>query len=155
MRRSVTLPAPPQGVPEAFAEAHYFDRGLRTKPVGRDDRPAWAAAPDRVGFRGEFVLGDNDLAIEYFRLRHARRPLTWLGLYGRSSDKTHGDRQNYAGLGIWILDGRIVDPAALLRDLRKLVGLANPEQLSILDANARSFSTDYLPRYLADRKSVV
>lgn len=141
--------------PDAFLEAHFYDGGLRTKPLGLNGaRPSWAPEAERVGFRDEFVLAEQDLAVELYRLLHQGRKLSWLAVYRASVDRSYGDRRNHAGVGVWLADQIIVDPHRLLKALGVLsdaVVQGGPDQL---EADSAKFLSSFLPKQVADLSSV-
>lgn len=135
-----------------FLEAHYYSAGLRHHVFANGGkRPSWAPAPDSVGFRDEFVLEHDDAAIEFQRRNVSGNRVTWVGVYYRSIDEKLGDRQNYAGIGVWANELVIVDAKKLLNALMqfagKIAGGGNPVSLA---KQAAGFLSDrYLPKYLA------
>jgi outer membrane murein-binding lipoprotein Lpp len=138
--------------PPYFLEAHYYSSGLRHHVFGNGgQRPMWAPAAESVGFRDEFALVDNDAVIEFQRRIVDGNRVTWLGVYFRSIDEKLGDRQNYAGIGVWTNNLVIVDARKLLNALMQFAGKiaegSNPEMLA---KPAEGFLSDrYLPKYLA------
>jgi hypothetical protein len=140
---------------DAFLEAHHYDGGLRTVPLGRGGaRPDWAPHAERVGFRDEFVLTDRDQAIEFYRVRHQGRKLTWLAVYRRSVDRSYGDRRNHAGVGVWLIDQMVVEPRKLLKGLSVMAEAVSQNGPLDLESDAAHFLSGFLPKYLLAMDSV-
>ena len=137
------------GTPHAFLEAHHYQGGLRITPLGVAARPDWAPAGDRVGFRDEFPLGEGEWAVEFYRLLHGGRRVTWIGLFKRSVDLNFGDRRNHAGVGLWLADHHLIEAETLLKALATFAGPIESEIGSAGYATqAERFVADYLPGYL-------
>ena len=137
------------GTPHAFLEAHHYDGGLRITPLGVATRPGWAPDGERVGFRDEFPLGDGEWAVEFYRLLHQGRRVTWIGLFKRSVDRSFGDRRNHAGVGLWLADQHLIEAENLLKALATFAGPIESEvRTSGYAAQAERFVADYLPGYL-------
>jgi hypothetical protein len=134
---------------EHFVEAHYYAGGLRHLPFGTARRPSWAPAEDSVGFQDEFQLEEGDGAVELRRFELGDR-VTWIAVYYRSVDTKLGDRQNHAGVGIWLRNGIVADPAACLYGLSNLAGfLAKNVDTKALGAHVVKFlEPAFLPSYL-------
>lgn len=133
----------------AFVEAHYYSGGLRHWHVGAEaSRPEWAPPADDVGFRDEFSLREADVVIEFQRRLYQARRVTWLGLYKRGVDERLGDRENHAGLGVWLLEDSVTSARDILSSLKLLLeefsgAFENPE----FQAGARKFLSGFLPHY--------
>lgn len=133
-----------------FLEAHYYSGGLRHHPVGlAAQRPDWAPPADAVGFRDEFPLAPGDLIIEFQRRQYRDQLITWVGVYARSVDEKLGERENHAGLGLWLLEASIVDARSVLDALK----LMAEKFSSAFDAQgfaneARRFLAKFLPHYI-------
>jgi len=137
------------GTPHAFLEAHHYQGGLRITPLGLAIRPDWAPEGERVGFRDEFPLGEGEWAVEFYRLLHQGRRVTWIGLFKRSVDLNFGDRRNHAGVGLWLADHHLVEAENLLKALATFAGPIESEIGSPgFAAQAERFVADYLPGYL-------
>ena len=140
---------------QAFLEAHFYDGGLRTVPLGLGGaRPDWAPDAERVGFRDEFVLGDTDQIVEFYRMLHHGRRLTWLAVYRRSIDRSYGDRRNHAGIGVWLIDQMIVDPHKLLKALGVMADAVGASGPASLEGDAANFLSTFLPKHLLDTHAV-
>ena len=137
-------------VSSAFLEAHYYSGGLRQHCVSTTgERPTWAPRPEAVGFRNEFLLFENDAVIEFQRRTHQGSRITWIALYGPSTDETLGERANYSGVGVWLRDLSIVDTRSVIHALKQLKNvLGTPFNPIKLDSQASKFLTDWLPKYV-------
>jgi hypothetical protein len=137
-----------------FLEAHFYSGGLRHHAYHDGDaRPDWAPAADIVGFADEFPLDGGSSAIEVRRISAGTHEITWLGVYFRSVDATLGDRQNHAGVGVWLLDLIPTDVRSLLYGLSQLaMHLAQNIDAEALEKRALDFQSDaFLQHYVADR----
>lgn len=134
-----------------FLEAHYYSGGLRFAPLGTGGvRPIWAPDASRVGFRDEVALLEGDAAIEFYRIIHEREKLTWVGIFYRSVDDKFGDRQNHAGMGVWLRGYQVVDAEKLLYGLRQFAqGIAENSSADDLEQKAYDFLNRFLGRYVA------
>ena len=143
-------PEPIAAIADAFLEAHFYDGGLRIAPLGLSGaRPDWAPEPESVGFRDEFGLGAQDVAVEFSRLLKGGRRLTWLAVYERSVDRKFGDRSNHAGVGVWLAERHLADPEGLLAVLEQFArSMAEGLAIETLQANASRFLADHLGTYL-------
>lgn len=89
----------------AFIEAHYYDGGLRHRAIATStERPKWAPAAEFVGFRDEIKLQHDDLAVEIVKFKSKANSVAWLGVYGLAPDAKYGNRNNHAGVGLWLRD---------------------------------------------------
>lgn len=126
-----------------FMEAHYYDGGLRTRPLAVDKRPGWAPADDSVGFRNEFPLNAGDRVVEFCRWSRRNERGTWVGVFVPSVDSQFGNRQNHAGVGLWMRDRHLIYPSDLLDVLFQFADLvAVKGDLSVVDQNAAGFMTE-------------
>lgn len=135
----------------AFIEYHYYKGGLRTEFVALEqDRPAWAPPPDWVGFRSEFVLQGSDLVIEVVKFGAPSSVVTWIGIYQHSPDQVYGDRQNHAGIGVWLFNKFPTAPYELVEGLRKLLELFLSDSSNKFSATVRHFLSEYIGGYVAE-----
>jgi hypothetical protein len=142
-------PAVAAAAATAFLEAHHYQGGLRITPLGVSARPAWAPPGERVGFRDEFPLAAGDWAVEFYRLLHEGRRVTWIGLFKRSVDLSFGDRSNHAGVGLWLVDQHLAEAETLLNALATFAGPIETEiGNSAYAAQAQDFVSKFLPGYL-------
>lgn len=136
----------------AFLEAHYYDGGLRFQSLPRDlDRPDWAPAPDRVGFRDEFPLFDGDSVVELAWHASGASVATWLGVYRNSVDLRYGDRKNHAGAGLWLRDRQLIDSLGALQSLDQFASAvaSTATDMTRLADDAQDFLSEYVPALLA------
>ncbi|HZG45233.1 MAG TPA: hypothetical protein VEZ41_03060 [Allosphingosinicella sp.] len=104
-------------------EQHYYEGGLKVRVLGTDpSRPSWVPPSEWVGFRNEVPLRVGDYVVEFVRFRHGENVITWVGLFHPSIDVKYGDRQNHAGIGVWLLDRDVLHGGALLQSLRSFGG---------------------------------
>lgn len=138
--------------PEHFIEAHYYAGGLRHQSYSEGGRPLWAPAEDSVGFQDEFPLAEGDTAVELRRFELGEDRVTWIAIYYPSVDTKLGDRRNHAGVGIWLRNGVVSDPAAFLYGLNTLAQfLAKSVDAKALGAHVEKFvERAFLPGYLKD-----
>ena len=129
-------------------EFHYFEQGFRTLSVPQP-RPTFLPEASRVGLgSNEVELGSDDCAIEASFFRTNEHYVAWLGSYRRAPDKTHGDRGNYAGLGIWIVDALPIQVSVFLNLLTKL-----SEQVALLGGKPDGANIQILEAALASKKA--
>lgn len=133
-----------------FLEAHYYSAGLRCEPLSPGPRPDWAPAGERVGFRDEFPLIEGEAAVEVYRLRYRDQKLTWIGLFYRAPDQKFGDRQNHAGVGVWLNGQQVVDASKLIVGLQQFATeIARGKPVDGLFKEASTFCTaQYLGKYV-------
>lgn len=134
-----------------FLEAHYYDGGLRTIPLGIEGvRPHWAPGIDFVGFRNEFDLRHNDIVVEISRFRFENADVDWIGVFKNAPDKVYGDRKNHAGVGLWLKDCVALYPKAILATLVAFCELVVDGDIGIAGEQAASFyAPEHLPQQLA------
>ena len=87
-----------------LVELHYFSGGLKTSIFGADARPNWLPAFDQVGLHNDVYLIENEFVIELSRHQRDGKFITWVGVYTSSKDAVYGDRSNYIGLGVWLVN---------------------------------------------------
>lgn len=121
------------GQVKAFLECRYYDEGLKCRSFQQETaRPDWAPPADWIGFQNEFPLCPSDAAVEFARFKTRAGSVTWLALYHHAADLEYGDRQNYAGIGVWFANAIIHSPAPLIDTLdgfRELVANGKIEEL--------------------------
>lgn len=133
-----------------FVEVHYYAGGLTVAPGGNVSRPLWAPNSDLVGLKDEFTIGDGDLAIEFRRILAGGQKVSWIGCYTKSVDATFGDRNNYAGIGVWTLDQTVIHAAHLISSLAALASIISKEGLSErANQEITKFLNGYLPGYFS------
>lgn len=135
----------------SLVEAHSYAGGLRHTPFSRNGRrPDWVPPADSVGWRDEFELDSNDTVIEFSQRKHNDDEVTWLAVYKRSIDARFGDRNNHAGIGVWLSRVRIADARALLVSLDRFAGAlaSNPDPSLLTDKIAEFASERFLQSYL-------
>lgn len=135
----------------AFIEYHYYKGGLRTEFVASgQDRPTWAPPPDWVGFRSEFALQGSDLVIEVVKFEAPSSVVSWVGLYQHSPDQVYGDRQNHAGIGVWLLNKFPSAPYELIEGLRQLLELFPSKSTEEFSSTVGHFLSEYIRGYVAE-----
>jgi hypothetical protein len=137
--------------PRPFAvEAHFYSGGRRVQLLGRDaTRPAWVPPDDWVGLRNEIAMERGDYVVEFARFLFSGRRVTWIGLFKHAVDEVYGDRQNHAGVGVWLLEHDLVHAGSLLNALSKLAGSLGGDDDPTLSSNADLLlSRDFLPAYV-------
>lgn len=87
-----------------LVELHYFSGGLKTSIFGADARPNWLPAFDQVGLHNDVYLNENEFVIELSRHQRDGKFITWVGVYTSGKDAVYGDRSNYIGLGVWLVN---------------------------------------------------
>ncbi|MCX7086019.1 MAG: hypothetical protein NTY69_10840 [Methylococcales bacterium] len=87
-----------------LVELHYFSGGLKTSIFGADARPNWLPAFDQVGLHNDVYLNENEFVIELSRHQRDGKFITWVGVYSSGKDAVYGDRSNYIGLGVWLVN---------------------------------------------------
>ena len=137
-----------QGAESFFVEMHYYSSGLKIAPAGNVARPRWAPNPEWVGYRDEFPIGRGDHVLEFRRIIVGDSHVTWVGYYTKSEDKSFGDRNNYAGVGVWIADQTVKFPVHFLKPLRLWCDqLAKDGYVASLDEAIVKYWSEYLPTY--------
>lgn len=87
-----------------FVEAHFYDNGFHSEAMGRKARPSNLPTVEKTGPRSsEIEFSPGDFAYEISRWHEAGVSIYWLGCFAHAPDRTHGDRGNYCGVGIWFL----------------------------------------------------
>jgi hypothetical protein len=138
-----------------WADIHYYAGGLKTATPGQQQRPQWTPPPNFVGFQDEFTLGPDDYVIELRRVIYNGNPLSWVACYTKSIDKNLGDRDNYAGIGIWICGLTLLQASWLLASLRNVAKLIASEGYSDnVDRLAGSFIREFLPKYFVSSEEL-
>ena len=130
-------------------EFHFFEHGFKTLSVPKP-RPDFVPEASRVGLSSnEVELGKDDFAIEASFFKTNGLHVAWLGSYQHAPDKTHGDRGNYAGLGVWIVDALPIQVSVFLKLLTKLSeqvarsgGKPDAANIQILEAALASKKAD-------------
>lgn len=140
-------------------DAHYYSGGLHIQafapPVGD---ASWVPSPpgDFAGYRDEFPLEKGDFAVEFARVLHRGRQLTWIAVYLRSIDAKFGDRANHAGVGVWLRDHFAREPLLLLVALRGIAEVLAERGIDAIAADVRALqSKEYLLTYIAPFRGVV
>jgi hypothetical protein len=139
------------GEPWAFYEYHHYDGGLRVTPLSlTGPRPSWAPPAEWAGYRNEVPLSARDILVDFTRINHAGRRISWLGLYTFGLDSTYGDRENYKGLGIWICEREICNPELVLRELRNIFFKLGPDTLTEVSSHLLQYinTPELLPKRL-------
>lgn len=127
-------------------EAHYYTGGLRVKRLGSAaERPSWLPSGEAVGIQNEIALQHYDVVVEFARFTAGKKRLTWIGVFSKSVDGVFGDRENYAGIGVWLVDADAIHALRLIRGLNLLATSGNIEQI---EKGATAFLTKYLPTYI-------
>ena len=108
---------------DAFVEAHYYPDGIEHQHFPRSmPRPLWAPPNDRVGLRNEFPVVGNACAVEWCRLMTASGDMvTWLALYRPAVDARDGNRENHAGIGVWLRGPVEFNATDILKSLKNLL----------------------------------
>lgn len=129
---------------EAYIECHYFASGFKSVFVGADKRPNILPNADSVGLSNEIQLKSPDFAVEITR-RNNGRNLTWIGVYKASVDLDYGDRGNYCGIGVWLVDCSPIHSHILIKSLLGLcAGLENASPSKAFLSSVDEFYRDYL-----------
>lgn len=145
-------------ITDVAIDAHYYDGGLKVaRLAGGTVQPPWvpADATDQVGLHEAFSLQPGDRAVEISRLRSGPHAVTWIAVYRRSQDASYGDRDNYAGVGVWLLNQVVHGPVFLLDGLDTLSRTLLDGGLDAAQAVAGQFlARDNLPGRLAPLMSM-
>jgi hypothetical protein len=133
---------------EAYIECHYFSSGFKSVFIGNDKRPSFLPNADSVGLSNEIQLKNPDFAVEVTR-RDNGRNLTWIGVYKSSVDLDYGDRGNYCGIGVWLVDCSPIHTKLLIESLLGLcVHIENVAPSKAFISGVEEFHRDYLGQYL-------
>ena len=134
----------------SFLEYHYYRGGLRTEYVALSGaRPSWAPPAEWVGFRDVFSLAGSDLVLEVVRFRVSIGIAVWTGVYRHSPDQVYGDRQNHAGIGVWLLNQFPIKTEMLVESLEKLLDLVSESSKDDFLQKSQAYLRDYLGGYIA------
>ena len=106
---------------KAFIEAHYYDNGFISESLPRVNRLGGLPTPDKVGPKSsEIELAPGDYAFEISRWSQPDSDVLWIGCFTHTTDRTHGDRGNYCGAGIWLIDCVPINISHFLNFLKSL-----------------------------------
>lgn len=134
-----------------FAEAHFYDGGLRNKVVSRDgERPAWAPKYDWVGFRDEVRLQNSDYVIEIVKFAQGESSLNWIAVYAHAPDAKYGDRNNHAGVGIWLRNQFPFRPVPIIDGLQKLLEAHRSKPAEVFETTAKRFLIGALDKWISE-----
>lgn len=135
---------------DVFVEAHYYDGGLRNKYVSFDgNRPTWAPKYDWVGFRDEVRLREADYAIEIVKFAKGDSSVSWVAIYTHAPDAKYGDRNNHAGVGLWMRDQFPLKPNILVDGLRKLLEKQKTSSAEDFESTARKFLVGFVDKCIS------
>ncbi len=88
----------------AWIEIHHFSNGLIYEPIGTRQRPQWVPDPQLVGLHNDISPAEGEFVIEFSRHKKGEDKVIWLAVYTYGIDAVHGNRDNYIGIGIWLLN---------------------------------------------------
>ena len=95
----------------AIIEIHYYDGGQKSKLISLDSvlhnsdtRHSWLPKQNAIGLHNDINLGKDEFVIELSRHKSQDKLITWIGVYSRGEDKIYGDRGNYNGIGVWLIN---------------------------------------------------
>lgn len=133
---------------EAYIECHYFESGFKSKFLGKE-RPDYLPSAESVGLHNEVILRGDDYSLEVVRF-NAERKITWIGYFISSQDKDYGDRGNYCGVGVWLVNYLPIHISALIDSLAALTSLLHNGGLSTQFETAAQFDfrDNHLVNYL-------
>lgn len=133
----------------AHIECHYYASGFKSRLFGLETRPDYLPSAESVGLRNEAVLKEGDYAVELVRRSVLDRRVTWLGIYVPAIDAVYGDRGNYCGVGVWLVECSPWNVAKLLRALLKMSrALSGSGPIASFEQDAIRFAREFLPHYL-------
>ncbi len=103
-------------------EVLFFSSGLKSKLYGAERRPDWLPAVDRIGLQNDIYLAPGQHVIDFSRLCRSDGGggVGWIGIYAYGKD-LYGDRGNFCGVGVWLIDGLVLDHRRLLQVLDALL----------------------------------
>lgn len=103
-------------------EVLFFSSGLKSKLYGAERRPDWLPAVDRIGLQNDVYLAPGQHVIDFSRLcrTDGGGGVGWIGIYAYGKD-LYGDRGNFCGVGVWLIDGLVLDHRRLLQVLDALL----------------------------------
>ena len=138
-----------------FIEARYYSSGLKIAQVGGMSRPDWVPKADSVGYLDEFPIVAGDYVLEFRRILVGKKRVTWIGYFTSSTDHL-GDRNQYAGIGVWILEQTILYPIHFLDPLRGWCAkIAEEGYTGSLDTVVSKYWFDYLPAYFVPTDTTI
>ncbi|CAN4276809.1 hypothetical protein MCEMSEM29_01933 [Methylophilaceae bacterium] len=103
-----------------FLELHYFSGGLKSQLFGSSKRPDWLPDVDLVGLHNDVFPARGEYVVEFSRHNRAGKLITWLGIYSYGIDDQFGDRANYNGVGVWLVDAIPIHASVIISHLRKI-----------------------------------
>ena len=107
----------------AIIELHHFSGGLRSILIGVQNRPDWIPDSDQVGLHNDIYPQENEFVIEFSRHKRKDKLITWIGVYSNGKDAVYGDRANYIGIGVWLINALPVNSYLLLDALFQICQL--------------------------------
>jgi hypothetical protein len=131
-------------------EFHYYAGGLKTKLFGVDNRPSWLPSYELVGLHNDVHPDDDDYVIEISRHKRNEKLISWLGVYTNRNDSVYGDRSNYAGVGVWIVNSIPTDSYKILDSLKAIcAAIAKTTNIDEIDFNPVEY-IEYIKPLLTD-----
>jgi hypothetical protein len=106
-----------------FLELHYFSGGLKSQLLGASKRPDWLPDVDLVGLHNDVFPARGEYVVELSRHNRAGKLITWLGIYSYGIDDQYGDRANYNGVGVWLVDAIPIHASVIISHLRNICDL--------------------------------
>lgn len=132
-----------------FLEYYQYSRGLEAHFLGEEGRPAWLPSSDSVGLHNEVELASGEYVVELARVANAEHRITWIGCFTHAVDKVHGDRGNYCGVGVWLVDAWPLYATHIVNALFRLCGLLTEgNSAASLEAELNKFRVKYLGSYV-------
>lgn len=138
-------------------EIHYFSGGLKTILFGTPKRPEWLPEHDLVGLHNDVYPINNEFIIELSRHKRKDYLITWIGVHTKGKDAIYGDRSNYLGIGLWLINTLPIEVAAIINALIKicqLLVMQGPTNDKI-KLQCEKFLDEYLPSWIINISSRV
>jgi hypothetical protein len=134
---------------EAYVECHFYSAGLKSKFFGDLARPSYLPSYESVGLANEALLREDDYCVEFIRRCVDNRKIGWLAVHVPAVDEVYGDRGNYCGVGVWLVECAPCAVFKLLDALMQLARVLSKQGVSSLfEKGVVKFCQEYLGSHL-------
>jgi hypothetical protein len=134
---------------KSLIELHYFSGGLQTKVIGSTTRPEWLPDYDLVGLHNDVYPKSDEYVIEVSRHKRQDKYITWIGVYTSGKDLVYGDRSNYIGVGVWLIN-TIPSELVLIIDALYQICKKISEDGNIEGSHCQDLLDNYLHKWIDD-----
>ena len=135
---------------DTFIELHYYSAGLKSKIIGVNERPEWLPDLDLVGLHNDVFPAQGEYVVELSRHKRADKLITWIGVYSYGMDDRYGDRGNYNGVGVWLIDAIPIHTGLIISTLREVCDLlVQQDPVESIQQACIQIHEKYLPNYVS------